>query len=100
MDGMNMSTLLGKAVRGLRGALADDGVGRGNRQRLVLRVCDRGGESRCLFGAGGGPAEAAAEAKQESMRVRRNTRQFVKKFVSEQWILSFKSLGCPLVYHL
>ncbi len=27
-------------------------------------------------------------------------RQFVKKFVNEQWILSCKSLGRSLVYHL
>ena len=27
-------------------------------------------------------------------------RQFITKFVNEQWILSCKSLGRPLVYHL
>ncbi len=43
------------------------------------------------LGVGEGPAEAIAEAKQESMAVKR------KQFVSEQWILSCESLGRPLV---
>ncbi len=65
----------------------------GRRQRLV-GIHDPGGERRRLFGVGKGPAEA----KQVSMGAKR--KQFVKKFVSEQWILSCKSLGRPLVYHL
>ena len=81
---------------GLGGAAEGSWVGQaGRRQRLVgTRV--PGGERRHLFGVGEGPAEA--EAKQVSTGVERI--QFVKKFVSEQWILSCKSLGRPLVYHL
>jgi hypothetical protein len=91
-------TLLDNAGRGFGGAAAEGWDGDiGRRQRLVGRH-DPGGVSRHLFGAGEGPTKAVAEAKQESTGVERI--QFVKKFVSEQWILSCKSLGRPLVSYL
>ena len=94
MDRMSEFTLLDNAVRGFGGAAA---VGEADRQRQFLEIGDPGGERR-LFGVGEGPAEAGAGAKQESMGVKR--RQFVKKSVSEQWILSCKSLGRPLLYQM
>jgi hypothetical protein len=95
---MRKLTLLDDAVRGFGGAAASDGVGEADRRHRVIGLSHLGGERRRLFGAGEGPAEAAAEAKQESMGVERI--QFVKKFVNEQWILSCKSLGRPLVSYL
>ena len=97
-DRTNKCTLLDDAMQGFGGAAASDGIGEADRQRRVIGLSHPGGERRHLFGAGEGPAEAVAEAKQESMGVERI--QFVKKFVSEQWILSCKSLGRPLVSHL
>jgi len=44
------------------------------------------------------PAETAVGAKQKSMGVK--CTQSVRKSVSEQWILSCKSLERSLVYHL
>ena len=98
MERMNKLTALGSRVRGSRGSAAGEWGGEAGRRQRLVGVRDSGGERRHLFGVGEGPAEAAAEAKQESMGVERI--QFVKKFVSEQWILSCKSLGRPLVSHL
>jgi hypothetical protein len=87
-------TLLDDAVRRFGGAAVTGGIGEvGRRQRLV-GVRGPSGKRRLLFGA----SESPAEAKQESIGAKR--KEFVKKFVSEQWILSCKSLGRPLVYHL
>ncbi len=83
---------------GLGGVPAEGWVGEIRRRQRLAGRHDPSGECRHLFGAGEGPAEALAEAKQVSMGVERI--QFVKKFVSEQWILSCQSLGRPLVYHL
>jgi hypothetical protein len=91
-------TLLDDAMRGSGDAAAGSWVGKAGRRQRLAMVCDRGGKRRLLFGIGEGPAEAAAGAKQVSMGVKR--KQFVKKFVSEQWILSCKSLGRPLAYRL
>jgi hypothetical protein len=95
---MNKFTLLDDAVRGFGGAAAEGWVSETDRQRQLTGMHDADGERRHLFGTGEGPTEAVAEAKQVSRGVERI--QFVKKFVSEQWILSCKSLGRPLVYHL
>ena len=83
---------------GFGGAAEGSWVGQAGRRQRLAGVRDPGGVRRHLFGVGEGPAEAGAEAKQVSMGVERI--QFVKKSVSEQWILSCKSLGRPLVYHL
>jgi hypothetical protein len=95
---MNKFTLLEDATGDCGGAATGRGTGKAGPRRQAARLHDAGGERRHLFGAGEGSAEAATEAKQETMGVKR--KQFVKKFVSEQWILSCKSLGRPLVYHL
>ena len=67
MDRMRKFTLLGDAMRGFGGAAAERRAGEvGRRQRLVgIRDC--GGERRHLFGAGEGPTEAVAEAKQDAL---------------------------------
>ena len=96
--GMNKFTLLGDAAGGLGGGPAGRWGSEDGRQRQVVGVHHASGERRHLFGAGEGPTEAVAAAKQESIGAKR--KEFVKKFVSEQWILSCKSLGRPLVYHL
>ena len=98
MERMNKFTLLDDAVRGFVGAAAERRVGEAGRRQRLAGVRDPGGASRHLFGVGEGPTEAVAGAKQVGTRAKR--KQFVKKFVSEQWILSCKSLGRPLVYHL
>jgi len=98
MAWMRKFTLLDSAVRGFGGAAEGGGSGETGRQRQLPGVLDAGGERRYLFDAGEGPAEAVAGAKQKSMCEER--KQFVKKFVNEQWILSCKSLGRSLVYHL
>jgi len=98
MARMRKFTLLDAALGGLRGRPAGESDGRTGRRQRLAGLPDPSGECRLLFGVGEGPAEAGAEAKQVSMGVERI--QFVKKFVSEQWILSCKSLGRPLVYHL
>ena len=70
--GMNIYTLLDDAGRAFGGAAAgewDDETGR--RQRLV-EIHDPSGERRLLFGVGEGPTEAVAEAKQESVGVRKD----------------------------
>jgi hypothetical protein len=95
---MNKFTLLDDAAWGIGGAAAEGWVGQSGRRRQGVGLYVPGGGRRLLFGVGEGPAEAVAEAKQESIGAER--KQFVKKFVSEQWILSCKSLGRPLVYHL
>ncbi len=99
MEWTNKFTLLGSPVWGIERGTAGNEVSEADQRRRLVGLRHLGGVRRCLFGVGGGPTEAAAEAKQESMGVKKR-KQFVKKFVSEQWILSCKSLGCPLVYHL
>jgi len=79
MDGMNKFTALGASARGVQGC-----VGSINGERWVTLVADEGSPQGC----------AAA------FRIKPKRKQFVKKFVSEQWILSCKSLGRSLVYHL
>lgn len=96
-DRTSKFTLLDDAGRGFGGAAEAGWGGKAGRRQRLVGIHGPGGERRLLFGAGEGRAEAVAGAKQESMRLRR---QFVKKFVSEQWILSCKSLGRPLVYDL
>ncbi len=94
----NKFTLLDDAMGGFGGAAAEGWSSDTSRRQRLVGMHHPGGERRHLFGAGEGPTEAVAGAKQVSMEVKR--RQFVKKFVSEQWILSCKSLGRPPVYHL
>jgi hypothetical protein len=98
MEWMRKSTLLADPGGGFRGVPSEGWVGEVGRRQRLAGVHDSGGERRLLFGVGEGPAEAVAEAKQVTIELKK--RQFVKKFVSEQWILSCKSLGRPLVYHL
>ena len=69
MGKMNKLTALGGTPRGLRGVLPRGrGDGAGRRQRLV-GIRDPGGKRRRLFGVGGGPAEAGAGAKQETVLI-------------------------------
>ena len=96
--GTRKFTLLDDAIRGFAGAAAGEWVGEFGRRQHLVGVHDPGGVGRHQFGVGEGPAAAGAGAKQVSMEAER--KQFVKKFVSEQWILSCKSLGRPLVYYL
>jgi hypothetical protein len=79
MDWMSKSTVLGTGARGFDGCA--------HPANCELRVTLRAGEGSIREGAA-------------SFRVGAIRRQFVKKFVSEQWILSCKSLGRPLVSHL
>jgi len=53
-------------MRGFRGAAESSRVGEADRQRQFAELCYLGGVSRHLFGAGEGPAEAVAEAKQDA----------------------------------
>jgi hypothetical protein len=71
----NKFTLLDGAMRSFGGLRGKGLVGKACRQRRGVEVRDFDGER---------PAEAAA--KQENTGLMR--KQFVKKFVSEQWILS------------
>jgi hypothetical protein len=96
MGWMSKFTLLAGPAGGCGGRPAKEWIGKTGRRQRLIGTPAPGGERRLLFGAG--PAEAIAGAKQEGMGVKK--RQFVKKFVSEQWILSCKSLGRPLVSHL
>jgi hypothetical protein len=98
MGWMSIFTLLAEPGGGFNGVPAVGWVGQTSRRQRLVGMHHPGGERCHVFGAGEGPAEAVAGAKQESMGAER--KQFVKKFVSEQWILSCKSLGRPLVYHL
>jgi hypothetical protein len=94
MGRMNELTVLGATLRGFGGVPPGRSIGDASRRQRLTGSCDPGGGRSHLFGVGEGPAKAVAEAKQGSMEVKR------KQFVSEQWILSCKSLGRPLVYHL
>ncbi len=94
---MNKLTSLDNALRGFGGIATGGRLGDAAQRRQFAGRRDLGDERRHLFGVGEGPAEAAA--KHESIGLKKR-RQFVKKFVSEQWILSCKSLGRSLVYHL
>ena len=93
MARMSKFTLLAGPAEGCRGGPSGGWGGKADRRQRLVGIRDPGGERR-LFGVGEGPAGA----KQESIGAKR--KEFVKKFVSEQWILSCKSLGRPLVYHL
>jgi len=75
IDGMNEFTLLGASARGVQGCA--DSI------KAELRVT-------LVAGEGSTPGWAAA-FRMGAMG---------KQFVSEQWILSCKSLGRSLVYHL
>jgi hypothetical protein len=83
----NKFTLLAGPAERCRGEPPGGWVGKAGRTQRLVGVRDPGGERL-----------AEAVAKQVTIVVKR--KQFVKKFVSEQWILSCKSLGRPLVYHL
>ena len=97
-DGTRNFTFLAALAGGFGGAAARGRTDEAGRRQRLAGVRDPGGARRLLFGVGEGPAEAVAGAKQVAIGVKR--KQFVKKFVSEQWILSCESLGRPLVYHL
>ncbi len=58
--------------------------GEGDRRRQVIGPDIAGGERRYLFGVGQGPAEAVAEAKQESVGVMR--KQFDRELITEPWL--------------
>ena len=64
MAGMRKFTLLGKAVGGFRGLPAGRSAGEDGQRQRSVGIHDPGGKCRHLFGAGEGPAEAVAEAKQ------------------------------------
>ena len=82
----NKFTLLGGPAGGSRGVPAGQWGGEdGRRQRLIGRG-DPGGERRLLFGAGEGPTEAGAEAKQGSMGAKR--KRFDRELVTEPWLLN------------
>ncbi len=98
MGWMNKFMLPAHPAEGFSGGPAGEWHSETGRRQRLVGVRDPGGKRRLLFGAGKGPAEAVARTKQESTEARR--RQSFKKFVSEQWILSCKSLGRPLVYQV
>lgn len=79
MDGMNKFTLLGAGDRVPPG-YADPISDEPGATVLADEGSTRGWTTACHMGA--------------------ERKQFVKKSVSEQWILSCKSLGRSLVYHL
>ena len=69
VDRMRKLTLLDNAMGRFGGAAAEERGGEIGRRQCLVGTCHRGGKRRRLFGVGEGPAEAAAEAKQESMEV-------------------------------
>jgi len=68
-------TLLSGRGRGFRGAAAERWNAETDRQRQLPGVHHPGGKCRRLFGAGGGPTEAGAEAKQERDTWKRDARR-------------------------
>ena len=91
---MRKFTLLDDATPGFGGTAADDGIGEADRRQQLAGPGEPGGKRRHLFGVGRGPAEAVAEAKQESMGV---MPEICVNFVS---VATDKSLLAPLVTHL
>jgi hypothetical protein len=63
---MNKFTLLDDAVRGFGGAAAGRQVSEAGRRQRLVGIHAPGDSRRHLFGAGEGPVEAVAGAKQES----------------------------------
>jgi hypothetical protein len=63
---MNKFTLLDNAVRGFQDAAARGWAGEAGGRRQLVGPRDSGGERRHLSGAGEGPAEAVAGAKQDA----------------------------------
>ena len=66
MGRMRKLTVLGGRVRGSGGAAAGGWGGEAARRQRSVGIHDPGGKCRHLFGAGEGPAEAVAEAKQDA----------------------------------
>jgi hypothetical protein len=66
MGRMNKLTVLGGTPQGLGGVPARGRDNEAGRRQRFVGICDPGGASRHLFGVGEGPAEAVAEARQES----------------------------------
>ena len=89
MDGMNKFTLLGGPVWGSGNAAAGNEVGEIDRQWQLIGSRDPRGVRRCLFGVGGGPIEATAEAKQD-MGI--GTSQGVR--ISDEWVKSGSVVTC------
>jgi hypothetical protein len=78
MARMRKLTVLAGPVWGFRGPPAGEWGGDATQERQLVAGRDMDGVRRHLFGGGGGPAEAAAEAKQErtwlpSSALRRHT---------------------------
>jgi hypothetical protein len=71
MGGMNKLTLPGDPLWDFGGAAASSQIEEADRRQQLVGSHHPGGVRRCLFGVGGGPTEAAAEAKQENMGWRR-----------------------------
>jgi hypothetical protein len=90
---MNKFTLLGDAKWAFGRAAESSGVGEAGRRQRLAGIHDPGGERRHLFGAGEGPAEAVAEAKQDWVVMP----EICVNFVS---VATGKSLLAPLVTHL
>ncbi len=65
MGGTNKFTLLGDLVWGFEDGMAGNEVDEADRRWQLAGPRHPGGASRCLFGVGGGPTEAIAEAKQD-----------------------------------
>ncbi len=66
MGRMNKLTALGWTPPGLRGVPPGRWIGEASRRQRLTGRRNPGGERRHLFGAGEGPAEALAEAKQDT----------------------------------
>jgi hypothetical protein len=67
MDRTNKLTALGGTAWGFGGLGARSLIGEADRRRRLLGLRDLGGVCRRLFDVGEGPAEAVAEAKQDSV---------------------------------
>ncbi len=66
MDGMRKFTLLGGPAGDISHSAAGGWAGEAGRRRKLFALHDPGGERRLLFGVGEGPAEAVAEAKENT----------------------------------
>ncbi len=66
MERMRKLTALGGRVRRAGGAAAGEWGGEAGRRQRLTEIHDLSGERRHLSGVGEGPAEALAEAKQET----------------------------------
>ncbi len=93
MDGMRKSTLLDDAIRGFRGTAAKGRIAEADRWRQLVGLHDPAGVGRRLFGAGEGPAEDGAGAKQDWVAM-------PEICVNSVSVATGKSLQAPLVTHL